>query len=193
MFFLIYDIFLFFFAALKDFTAYRMASEPETTERGKTLAPNLAPRHGSRGNTPVNSEAPRKNIPEDCSAGQRGKKRKHAKLSKKGKKARVASKHRSKSRTYSSSSSSSSSSSDSETSAEEMVETPLSSRHSVTGSEVPDINMTNEIPDSIVAFAADAAFQGLSKSVRKAMTHETPVPFHPDLWAKKVDSFLRRF
>ena len=46
-----------------------MASEPETTERGETLAPNLAPRHGSRGNTPVNSEAPRKNIPEHCSAG----------------------------------------------------------------------------------------------------------------------------
>ena len=62
---------------MKDFTAYRMASEPETTERGETLAPNLAPQHGSRGNTPANSEAPRKNIPEHCSAGQRGKKRKH--------------------------------------------------------------------------------------------------------------------
>ena len=173
-----------------------MASEPETTERGETLAPNLAPRHGSRGNTPVNSEAPRKNIPEHCSPGQRGKKRKHAKPSKKGKKARIASKHRSKSRTYSSSSSSlssSSSSSDSESSAEEMVETPLSSRRSVTGSEVPDVSMANEIPDSIVAFAADAAFQGLSKSARKAMTHETPVPFHPDLRAKKVDSFLKKF
>ena len=36
-----------------------------------------------------------------------------------------------------------------------MVETPLSSRRSVTGSEVPDINMANEIPDSVVAFAAD--------------------------------------
>ena len=53
--------------------------------------------------------------------------------------------------------------------------------------------MANEIPDSIVAFAADAAFQGLSKSARKAMTHETPVPFHPYLRAKKVDSFLKKF
>ena len=72
-----------------------------------------------------------------------------------------------------------------------MVETPLSSRRSVTGSEVPNINMANEMPDSIVAFAADAAF--LSKSARKAMTHETPVPFHSDLRAKKVDSFLKKF
>ena len=63
-----------------------MASEPETTERGETLAPNLASRHGSRGNTPVNSEALRKNIPEHCSAAQRGKKRKTRSLPKKAKK-----------------------------------------------------------------------------------------------------------
>ena len=61
-----------------------MASQPETMERGETLAPNLAPRHDSRGNTTVISEAPRKNIPEHYSAGQRGKKHKHAKPSKKG-------------------------------------------------------------------------------------------------------------
>ena len=53
--------------------------------------------------------------------------------------------------------------------------------------------MANKIPDCIVAFAADAAFQGLSKSARKAMTHETPVPFHPYLRAKNVDSFLKKF
>ena len=85
-----------------------------------------------------------------------------------------------KSRTYSSSlssSSSSSSSTDLESSAEEMVETPLSSHCSVTGSEVPDINTAKEIPNSIVAYAPDTAFQGLSKSAKKAMTHETPVPF----------------
>ena len=57
-----------------------MASEPEVTDRGGTLVPNLAPRPSSRENTPVN-EAPRQNIPDNCSAGQRGKKRKHAKPS----------------------------------------------------------------------------------------------------------------
>ena len=53
------------------------------------------------------------------------------------------------------------------------------------------MNMAHKISDSIVAFAADAAFQGLTKSARKAMTHETPVPFHPDLRAKKVDSLSK--
>jgi hypothetical protein len=37
----------------------------------------------------------------------------------------------------------------------------------------------------IIEFAAAAVFQGLSKTTRKAMVGETPVPFHPDLRPKK--------
>lgn len=113
------------------------------------------------------NEAPRQNIPDNCSAGQGGggRERKYAKPSRKGKKTRINTKHQSKTRTYLS-----------ESLVEEMNEIPLSSRRSVTGSEVPD-NMANKISDS----------------TQKSNGPKTPVPFHPDLPAKKVYSFLKKF
>ncbi len=51
----------------------------------------------------------------------------------------------------------------------------------------------NAVSEEIVQFAAAAAFEGLSKPARKAIAHETPVPFHDDLRPKKVDSFIKKF
>lgn len=38
-----------------------------------------------------------------------------------------------------------------------------------------------------------AAFKGLSKSERKNVLKESPVPFHADLRPKKVDSFVKKY
>ena len=46
---------------------------------------------------------------------------------------------------------------------------------------------------SLMEFAASAACEDLSKSVRKTMLKGTLVPFHPDLRPKKVDSFVKKY
>ena len=42
-------------------------------------------------------------------------------------------------------------------------------------------------------FAVSAAFQGLSKSERKNLAKEAPVPHHADLQPKKVDRFIKKY
>ena len=42
-------------------------------------------------------------------------------------------------------------------------------------------------------FAVSAAFQGLSKSERKNLAKEAPVPHHADLRPKKVDRFMKKY
>ena len=56
--------------------------------------------------------------------------------------------------------------------------------------EPNDSDMSDAGP--IIEFAAAAVFQGLSKTARKAMGGETPVPFLPDLRPKKVDTFVKK-
>ena len=45
----------------------------------------------------------------------------------------------------------------------------------------------------VIELATAAVFQDLSKTARTAMGGETPVPFHPDLRPKKVDTFVKNF
>ena len=90
-----------------------MASGNGNVENGEPQTPEkIAPRASSRENSPV-TQPPGKNLPDNCSAVQAGKKRRHAKAAKKSaqKHMKDSKKRRSKSRRYSSSSSSPSSSS----------------------------------------------------------------------------------
>jgi hypothetical protein len=45
--------------------------------------------------------------------------------------------------------------------------------------------------DQVLNFAV--SFQGLSKSERKTLAKESPVPFHADLRPKKVDRFIKKY
>ena len=57
----------------------------------------------------------------------------------------------------------------------------------------PGSETEKQVSELIVQFAAAAGFQGLSKPARKSMFGETPMPSHPDLRPKKVDSFIKKF
>ena len=60
-----------------------MASRDGNVENGEPLTPKkIAPRASSRENSPV-TQPPRKNLPDNCSAVQAGKKRRHEKAAKK--------------------------------------------------------------------------------------------------------------
>ena len=153
-----------------------VAEDQAPIEDGELLDPINLTARVSRGNNPV-SKASRKNTSDNCTAVKSKKRKRDGRSSKSAsKKTKASKKRRYKSRTYdssSSSSSSSASSSDSSPSGDEessMLE-PNDSDMSVAG--------------RIIEFAAAAVFQGLSKTTRKAMVGETPVPFHPDLRPKK--------
>ena len=83
----------------------------------------------------------------------------------------------------STSTSSSSSSSESESSASEAL----------TNSNLSDTASQNKLPTEVVNFTTEAFFSGLSKSTRKNVLQETPVPFHADLQPKQVDSFIKKY
>ena len=94
------------------------------------------------------------------------------------------------SRTYSTSTSSDSSSSGSESSSESASERSAKSpsRQNESAFEEPEVSFDK----SIVTFTAEAAFKGLSKSARKSLLTDSPVPYHADLRPKKVDSFAKK-
>ena len=83
----------------------------------------------------------------------------------------------------STSTSSSSSSSESESSASEAL----------TNSNLSDTASQNKLPTEVVNFTTEVVFSGLSKSTRKNVLQETPVPFHADLQPKQVDSFIKKY
>ena len=168
-----------------------MASATGNVQNEVQLDPKLAPRPPSREKMPV-IDPPREKSPDNRSA-VRGKKRRH-KSSKRPKHSKASKRKRSKfSRTFSSSgdesvsSSCSSSSSDSEPSEASSKGASLS--YQTDGNDGTAISISKPIVD----FAAEAAFQGLSKSVRKNMLKDSPVPFHNDLRPKKVDSFVKKY
>ena len=45
----------------------------------------------------------------------------------------------------------------------------------------------------VLDFAVSVTFQGLSKSERKNLAKEAPVPQHADLWPKRVDRFMKKY
>ena len=49
------------------------------------------------------------------------------------------------------------------------------------------------ISPQVLDFAVSAAFQGLSKSERKNLAKEAPVPQHADLRPKRVDRFIKKY
>ena len=49
------------------------------------------------------------------------------------------------------------------------------------------------ISPQVLDFAVSAAFQGLSKSERKNLAKEAPVPQHADLRPKRVDRFMKKY
>ena len=49
------------------------------------------------------------------------------------------------------------------------------------------------VSQQVLDFAVSAAFQGLSKSERKNLAKEAPVPHQADLRAKKVDRFIKKY
>ena len=176
-----------------------MASGDENVENGESLTPKqIAPRASSRENSPV-IQPPSKNLPENCSAVRAGKKRRLEESSKKSarKHSKGSKKRRSKSRRYSSSSSSSSSSASSSSSDSDSEVTSKPSNQIneswFSSRSTSSAKSENTVSEEIVQFAAAAAFEGLSKPARKAIAHETPVPFHDDLRPKKVDSFIKKF
>ena len=95
------------------------------------------------------------------------------------------------SRTYSTSTSSDSSSSGYESSSESASERSAKSpsRQNESAFEEPELSFD----ESIVTFTAEAAFKGLSKSARKSLLTDSPVPYHADLRPKKVDSFVKKY
>ena len=171
-----------------------MASTSDKVDDGALSNPENTPLD----KTPV-IQPPRKNLPDNCSAVQAGKKRRHEKSSSKSarKHSKGSKKCRSKSRRYSSSSSSSdsSSSSSSSTSGSDSDEParPSNSNRSLLSHSTSTVNEDIDLSEEIVESAATAAFQGMSKSTRKSMARENPVPFHEDLRPKKVDSFIKKF
>ena len=107
-------------------------------------------------------------------------------------------KKRSKSRRYHSSSSSSSSSSASSSSSDsdsEGTSGPAGRANDPCFSSRSTSSSMGEkaVSEEIVKFDATAAFEGLSKSARKSIAQESPVPLHHDLRPKKVDSFIKKF
>ena len=176
-----------------------MASGNGNVENGETLTPEkIAPRTSSRENSPV-TQPPRENLPDNCSAVQAGKKRRHAKAAKKPaqKHMKGSKKRRSKSRRYSSSSSSPSSSSSATSSSTsgsdfEAISRPASRvNESLFSRSTSSAKGENTVSEEIVDFAATAAFEGLAKSARKSIMQESPVPFHDDLRPKKSILLLK--
>ena len=51
----------------------------------------------------------------------------------------------------------------------------------------------DSFPAEILDFASEAVFSGLSKSARKNLLKETPVPALPELQPKKVDAFIKKY
>ena len=177
-----------------------MASGNGNVENGKPLTPEkIAPPASLRENSPV-TQPPRKNLPDNCSAVQAGKKRRHAKAAKKPaqKHMKGSKRRRSKSRRYSSSSSSPSPSSSATSSSTSDSDSETTSRpasrvnESLFSRSTSSAKGENTVYEEIVDFAATAAFEGLAKSARKSIVQESPVPFHDDLRPKKVDSFIKK-
>jgi hypothetical protein len=144
-----------------------VAEDQAPIEDGELLTPRV-----SQGNNPV-SEAPRKNTSDNCTAVLSKKMKREGRSSKSASKKSKASKKRS----YMSSSASSSDSS------------PLADEESSL-LEPNDSDMS--VAGPIIELATAAVFQDLSKTARTAMGGETPVPFHPDLRPKKVDTFVKK-
>ncbi len=68
-----------------------------------------------------------------------------------------------------------------------------STSESYTNSVFNETASQNEIPTEVLDFATEAVFSGLSKSTRKNVLRETPVPIHADLQPKQVDSFIKKY
>ena len=166
-----------------------MASVPDNNGNGEKLDPNLVPQASLRGNTPV-KQPPRKKLPDKSHGGK--KRRRNEGSSQTAKHLKGAKKRRSKSRTYFSSTSSSTSSSSSSSSGSDSSSSD-DEGPSMRSVIEPGTETENPVSEPIVEFAATAAFQGLSKPARKSMVGETPMPSHPDLRPKKVDSFIKKF
>jgi hypothetical protein len=163
-----------------------MADFAEIAEGQVQGPPDAAPRTSSRGKSPV-SQRPSKTVSDSRSAAQTKTTKKRKGSSPKSRK----NKRNKFTRRYSASSSSSESSDTSSSSDSDSDVSDVSSRPASQGNT--SIFVEPELDHSIVAFAADAAFQGLSKSARRNLTKETPVPAHSDLRPKKVDSFVKKF
>lgn len=88
---------------------------------------------------------------------------------------------------------SSSSDSDSTSTSSSSSESNNTTSEPVTNSTLNETSSQNALPVEVVAFATEAVFTGLSKSTRKNVVNDTPVPLHIDLQPKQVDSFIKKF
>ena len=160
----------------------------EAIEHNTSEQVGSTPRECSREKTPA--VEPSKIVPESrlsAPAKRRLSSHKKAKHSSK----RSKSKRSKFSRTYSTSTSNDSSSSGSESSSESASERSAKSpsRQNESAFEEPEVSFD----ESIVTFTAEAAFKGLSKSARKSLLTDSPVPSYADLRPKKVDSFVKKY
>ena len=165
-----------------------MADSPVPAEGSVQVASEQSPREKTPVSEPSKITAARHSVAQR----EHAKKRKHSSSkSKRGKKAK-----RSKFSGRYSSSSSASESSDSSSSSLDSNSSDVSNRNTLTPHVMNESAFgESEAPldQTIVDFAAESAFQGLSKSARKNMLKESPVPLHADLRPKKVDSFVKKY
>ena len=160
----------------------QVASTPEE--------PQSVSRPVSCGKEPVSE--PRKKSPEVRSAA--GKKSRKRRLSPKPKSSKSKRK-RSKRSKFVYSSSPSSDTSETSSSDDESNSSSTSSdfeREKSSQSFRTEENGVSISPQ-VLDFAVSAAFQGLSKSERKNLAKEAPVPHHADLRPKKVDRFMKKY
>ena len=152
--------------------------------------PQSVSRPVSCGKEPVSE--PRKKSPEARSAA--GKKSRKRRLSPKPKSSKSKRK-RSKRSKFVYSSSPSSDTSETSSSDDESSSSSSSSdfeREKSSQSFRTDENGVSISPQ-VLDFTVSAAFQGLSKSERKNLAKEAPVPHHADLRPKKVDRFMKKY
>ena len=145
--------------------------------------PQSVSRPVSCGKEPVSE--PRKKSPEARSAA--GKKSRKRRLSPKPKSSKSKRKRSKRSKFVYSSSQSSDTSESSSSSSTSYFEREKSSQSFPTDEN--GVSISPQVPD----FTVSAAFQGLSKSERKNLAKEAPVPHHADLRPKKVDRFMKKY
>ncbi|XP_028401014.1 uncharacterized protein LOC114524096 [Dendronephthya gigantea] len=161
----------------------------QATMENVSVETESAPRAVSREKTPA--ERPSKTVSQSPSASTT--KRRHSSHTKHKHSSKKARSKRSKfSRSYSTSGSSESSSS---TSSSSDTESDFSSRQNNSSCQIASTSgeLDYSLDTSIVDFAAEAAFNGLSKNARKDLLKDTPMPHHADLRPKKVDSFVKKY
>ena len=167
-----------------------MASDGVEVARTPEEEPQPISRPVSCGKEPVSE--PRKKSPEVRSAA--GKKSRKRRLSPKPTTSKSKRKRSKRSKfVYSSSSSLDSS----ETSSSDVESNSSSSSSDFEREKSGQSFRTDEngvtVSQQVLDFAVSAVFQGLSKSERKNLAKEAPVPHHADLRPKRVDRFIKKY